>query len=318
MVTHVSGSVTSRERYLRFDEFGGAEKLYLDSRDASPLRADQLRVRVHAAAINPLDLRILANGPQAKIYGVTLPSGSGNDFAGVIAEVGEEVSEFAVGELVFGEARLRAHADVVVVGEQDIVRVPSGLSLEQAGGLNTSGKAAIASVASVALTELSTVVISGATGSVGLLAVQLARAAGAKVIGIARASQHDLLRDYGVTPIDSEGQLVTQLRSAAPEGITAVLDYQGAETIDAALELGIPAQRINTIAAKKHRTNEGVQTVHGGAERPAVVAALAEQIARGVIHFPVDSTFPLEDFSQAYARLDSRRARGKIVLAPTR
>lgn len=301
-------------RYVTFDRFGPPEVLRLISAPAPEAGPGQVRVRVHTAGLNPVDLKILAGGAAAASYRVDLPSGNGNDFAGVIDHVGAGVTGFDAGDAVFGGMRMYAQADYLVIDASRVLPMPQKLAFVEAGALDIAGRAAWASVHSLHLGAGDTVLVSAAAGGVGVLAAQLALRTGATVIGTASAANHDFLAGLGVVPVAYGVGLVDRLRQVAPH-YTAALDNDGPATVDAALALGVPGRRINTIAARGYRTEEGVRSVGGQYAEPTALAALAELIANGEVRLPIDSVYPVERARDAYEHLASRHVRGKVALA---
>lgn len=301
-------------RFVRFDEFGGPEVLSVI--DVEPPRPGpgQVRVQVRVAGLNPVDLKILRGGPAAQAHGARLPSGTGNDFAGIVDEVGEGVTSHRPGDEVFGGARHRAQADFIVIDAELALRKPDSLLIEQAGALDIAGRAAWATVRSAQLTADDTVLISAAAGGVGVLASQLARASGATVIGTASLRNHDFLRSLGVIPVEYGEGLVDRVRDASRRTVTAVLDYHGADTIDAGLALGVPGPRINTIVARGHAAERGIAGVGGQAATLGNLLELAELIAGGAVVLPMDSIYPIERVAEAYTRLAQGHTRGKSIL----
>ena len=161
----------------------------------------QVLVRMKAAGINPGEAMI-REGAFAKQWPATFPSGQGSDLAGVVEAVGGGVTNVAVGDEVIGFTNKRSsHAELVVVEADDLIARPTHVSWEQAGALFVAGTTAYAAVYAVSLREGDTVVISGAAGGVGSIAVQLAKVLGAKVIGLAGAANHTWLADHGVIPV---------------------------------------------------------------------------------------------------------------------
>jgi len=159
--------------------------------------------------------------------------------------------------------------------------------------------------------------VSAAAGGVGVLTVQLARRAGATVVGIASAANHDWLRAHGVVPVAYGDGLAERIRAAAPDGVDAFIDLFGDGYVDVALALGVPADRIATIidfaAVEEHGVKADGNAV--GA-RPEVLAELAALLANGELELPVAATFPLARVQDAYRELERRHTRGKIVLVP--
>lgn len=302
-------------RYVRVTRFGGPEVLEVVDDVEPHAGVGQVRVRVHYAGLNPVDYKVFGNPQRGAAMGVVPPYTSGNDYAGVVDQVGAEVEGVRLGDAVFGGARHLAQADYVVVDADTVVRKPAGLSMEQAGGLDITGRTAWASVRSMGLTHGDTVLVSAAAGGVGLIAAQLAKRSGATVIGTASERNHEFLRSLGVIPVAYGEGMIDRLRAAAPQGFTAVLDNDGAATIDAALELGVPGERINTIAARDHGAPHGVKGVGGADADNTDLAELAELIAAGEIVSPIDSVHPLEKAREAYEHLMSRHVRGKVLLS---
>ena len=306
-------------RTVQITSWGSVDTLRVDEVPSPRAGAGQVRVRVAAAGLNPVDwkiIEILRDAPGTYGAALALPAGNGNDFAGVVDEVGEGVTSVAVGDEVFGGKRFFAQAEYVVTDAEAVVPVPSGLSLDQAGGLDIVGRTAIASVRQVAPQPGETVLVSAAAGGVGVLAAQLARAAGARVIGTASAKNADYLRELGVEPVEYGEGLADRVRELAPEGIDAVLDNDGAATLRVALELGVPTERINTIADRAFAGEHGIATVGGAEASLGDPAELGRQIAAGEIVFPIDSAYPLDEVVAAYHHLKAGHLRGKVVLHP--
>ncbi|HEY5221928.1 MAG TPA: NADP-dependent oxidoreductase [Microbacteriaceae bacterium] len=298
-------------RFVQYQQFGGPEVLEIVEVEPPHPGAGQVRVRVFAAGLNPVDFKIYHGGPAAAAYGAVVPSGVGNDFSGVIDELGEGVTDWSLGEEVLGGSRNFAEADFVVVDAGVLTRKPAGMSFEAAGSLAVAGRTAWASVNALKLTSADTVLVSAAAGGVGVLAAQLARATGASVIGTASSANHDYLRSLGVVPVGYGDGLAERIREVSPEGITAVLDNHGPATIETAIELGVPLDRINTIAAHGY---DGVLSVGGAAATADDLSHVAQLIADGDLELPIDSIYPLERVREAYERLEAGHVRGKIVL----
>jgi NADPH:quinone reductase-like Zn-dependent oxidoreductase len=302
-------------RQVVITDFGGPDKLRIVDTQPPTVGPNDVLVRVRAAGINPLELRIFARGPQAAIYGVQPPCGNGVDFAGVVKATGNAVTGLRRGDKVFGGVRMFAQADEIVVRPEEALPIPDGLPFETAACLFTSGRAALGSVASQEIGPNDLVLVSGASGPVGSLAVQLVRERGAQVFAVTRAVDVDFIRSVGAVPIVGGNDLTADIRRALPSPLTAVLDYQGKEVIDAALDLGVPPHRINTIAAKTHRPNEGIGTTHVGSVDNNALLDLARAIASGRISFRVARVRPLDEIVSAYEELAAGGVRGKIVLS---
>lgn len=301
-------------RFVRFDSFGGPEVFRLVEGDIPTPGHDEVRVRVVVAGLNPVDYK-LASSPEAlTAYGWQVPSGNGNDFAGVVDGTGSGVRDFATGDRVYGGHRFFAQADYLVAPASILHHVPDGLTLEQAGSLDIAGRAALASVAAVGVGPSDTVLVSAAAGGVGVLAAQLAKRAGALVLGSAGDRNQDFLRELGIIPVLYGDGLRERVLAASPGGVTAVIDTHGRETLQLAVDLGVAPDRVNTIADRPFAAEHGFGGVGGQAATLAQLAELGEWIASGDIVLPIDSVWPIERVVDAYRHLIDGRLRGKIVL----
>ncbi|MBH0100107.1 NADP-dependent oxidoreductase [Salinibacterium sp. NSLL150] len=302
-------------RRVTYSQLGGPEVLTISEVSEPHAGEGEVRVRVKFAGINPFDSKVFRGAATAAPQDVQFPSGNGNDFAGVVDEIGAGVDRWAVGDDVLGGKGFSGQADFVVVPADKLVRKPSDLSWEQAGGLDIVGRTAWASVEAIDLTPADTVLVSAAAGGVGVIAAQLAMLKGAKVIGSASESNHEFLRSLGIHPVRYGEGMVERILEISPEGITAALDNNGRETVDAALALGAPAHRINTIADYAAISEYGTSGIGAAGATPDDLAALAALVADGSVQVPIDSIFPFEQVSEAYTKLLEGHSRGKIVLA---
>lgn len=304
-------------RAVQFDEYGDIDVLQVRDVEVPAPGAGEVQVRVRAAGINPGEAMI-RSGALHEIFPATFPSGEGSDFAGEVAAVGADVTDVAVGDEVIGFTDDRAsHADHVTVASTQITPKPAEVPFEVAGGLFVAGAAALASVRSVDPKEGETVLVSGAAGGVGGIAAQLAVLTGARVIGVASEANHEYLRSLGVEPVAYGDGLADALRALATDGLDKVIDTYGGGYVALGLELGVPADRINTIADFAAIRELGVRSAGtGDAAEADTLAELAGHIAAGRLSVPVAATYPLEDVREAFRELERRHTRGKIVLVP--
>jgi NADPH:quinone reductase-like Zn-dependent oxidoreductase len=273
---------------------------------------------VKAAGINPSEA-VIRTGAVAELFPSTFPSGQGSDLAGVVEEAGAGAGGFSPGDEVIGFSSNRAsQAELVLVEAADLTRKPEKVSWEVAGGLYVAGVTAWGAVHAVQPKEGETVVISGAAGGVGSLAVQLARRTGAMVIGLASESNHAWLTSLGVIPVAYGDGVADRIRAAAPAGVDAFIDTHGGGYVELALALGVAAERIDTIADFAAAAKYGVLTEPGTNARPGaeVLAELAALIAEGHLEVPIANVYPLTQVREAYTELERRHTRGKIVLVP--
>lgn len=304
-------------RAVRFDRYGGREVLYIADVDMPAPGPGEVVVEVRAAGINPGEAAI-RTGAMHEMFPATFPSGEGSDLAGVVTAVGDGVTEFGVGDEVLGFSfRRSSHATHVAVPVGQLIRKPPQLSWEAAGSLYVVGVTAYAAVRAVAPQSGETVAVSAAAGGVGSLVVQLLVLRQARVLGIAGPGNADWLRAHGVTPVPYGDGLADRLREAAPNGIDAFIDLFGPEYVQLAVDLGVTPERIDTIIAFQKAGEVGAKT-EGSAEAstPEVLAEMAGLIVSGAIDFEVAATYPLDRVTDAYAELEKRHTRGKIVLLP--
>jgi NADPH:quinone reductase-like Zn-dependent oxidoreductase len=301
---------------VRFDEYGGVEVLKVVDVPRPVPGAGQVLVQVKAAGINPGEAKIRAGLLHAR-WPAAFPSGQGSDLAGIVAEVGSGVTSFAAGDEVIGWTDNRAsQAEYVVVEEQHLTAKPAGVPWAVAGALFVAGATAYAAVRTVDLTAGDTVVVSGAAGGVGSLAVQLARRAGATVIGLASEANFQWLAGHGVVPVAYGDGVAERIRQAASK-VDAFIDTYGAEYVELALEFGVEPSRIDTIANFEAVARFGVKAEGNAAGASAsVLAELAALIAAGELELPIAATFPLDRVQDAYRRLAEGHILGKIVLLP--
>lgn len=302
-------------RAVRFDRYGGSE--VLDVRDVETPSAGpgELLIAMRAAAINPGEAKI-REGLLHDRFPATFPSGQGSDLAGVVSAVGDGVRGFAAGDEVIGFTDRRAsHAELVVVSAANATARPAAVPWEVAGSLYVAGCTAWAATRAVAAGPGDTVVVAGAAGGVGCIAVQLARRTGAAVIGLASQPNHDWLREHGVTPVQYGDGVRQRIEAAAPAGVDALIDTAGGGYVELALELGVAPQRIDTIVDFQAVGKYSVKAEGNAAGASAdVLAELAGLVAAGELEVPIAAVYPLERVRDAYDELARGHTRGKIVL----
>ena len=304
-------------RAVRFDQYGGLEVLKVVEVDRPKPGPRGVLIRVKAAGINPGEASI-RKGLFADRWPSTFPSGQGSDLAGIVEELGPGVTTIALGDEVIGFTNDRSsQAELVVVGAGDLVPRPANVSWAQAGALFVAGTTAYAAVRSVALDTDDTVVVSGAAGGVGSIAVQLAKNADARVIGLAGAANHEWLTDHGVIPIAYGDGVEERIRAAGGGKVDAFIDTFGGGYVELALKLGVAKSRIDTIIDFAAAAKYGVKTEgNHEAANAEVLAQLAGLLAAGRLEIPIAKVYPLDEVREAYRELEQRHTRGKIVLEP--
>jgi NADPH:quinone reductase-like Zn-dependent oxidoreductase len=316
MQDHSSQMPASRSRAVRLESFGGPEVLSLREVPVPQAGSGQVRVRVAAAGLNPMDWFMTSDAQTASRFGLSLPAGFGTDYAGVVDQVGDGVIEFAVGDRVFGGALSRAVADYVVVepggsiaAGGDAHHTPDGVDDRTAATLAIAGCTAAAALAVVKLTQGDTVLVGGAAGGVGVFTVQLARLAGARVIGTGSTASSDYLRSLGAEPVTYGDGLADRVHALAPAGLTAAIDLHGTDTAHTARELGVPDERITTIAAQV----DGI-TPANGADAAHAIDEVARLVAAGQVRVPIAASFPIEQTRAAVELQAGRHVHGKVVI----
>jgi NADPH:quinone reductase-like Zn-dependent oxidoreductase len=302
---------------VRFERYGDVDVLgVVDVPRPVPGRR-QVVVRVRAAGINPGEAAI-RRGLLHERWPATFPSGQGSDLAGVVDEVADGVTGVAVGDEVIGFTHDRAsQAEFVAVDADHLVPRPPGVPWEVAGALFVVGATAYAANEAVGSGPDETLVVSGAAGGVGTIAVQLARLAGATVLGLASPPHHAWLREHGIVPVDYRDGVEQRIRDASGGRVDAFIDTFGSGYVDLALSLGVVPERIDTIVDWAAAGRYGVKTDGNmvGA-RAEVLAELAGLIDGGRLEVPIARTYPLAEVREAYRELERRHTLGKIVLIP--
>lgn len=303
-------------RTVQFAEYGGPDVLtVVDTAPPTP-GPGQVRLRVRAAGLNPIDWKIVA-GFMRDVMPIDLPAGVGSDVAGIVDAVGPGVTEWVVGDEVLGRSATGAFAEYALAAASELIGKPDGIGWEVAASLAGAGGTAHAVLEELGLKTGETLLIHAAAGGVGTFAVQLARARGANVIGTASESNHDYLRSIGATPVRYGDGLLERVRAAAPQGVDAVLDASGRGEIPLSIELTGNPQRVLTLVAFD-QADTGIQ-VHAGGAGASLSKALDDIVALitdGRLQVSITGAYPLE---QAAAALDASRtghATGKIVVVP--
>lgn len=301
--------------------YGGPEVLAVQQVDVPTPGTDQVLIDVRAAGANPIDYKLysgeMGRDPAA------LPMPIGLEVSGVVAAAGPGAAGFtgalAVGDEVVATGVRGGYAERVLVDAKDVGHKPGSLSFEQAAGLLLVGGTAWHLLTNTGVGTADTVLIHGAAGGVGLLAVQLAVARGATVIGTASPARHDQLRKYGATPVAYGAGLADRVRAIGP--VDAALDLVGTdEALDTSVELVADRSRIATIAGFGRAAELGVAALTGAdggqqirdAARPELLALARD----GRVEITIDRTFPLDDAAEAHRYLQTGHAHGKVVLLP--
>ncbi|MEU7988931.1 NADP-dependent oxidoreductase [Streptosporangium canum] len=294
-----------------FSEFGGPEVLRAMEIETPEAAEGQVRVRVRTAGVQPFDVAVRQGWMPAGVSG-DLPRIPGNEFAGVVDQVGEGVRGVSVGDEVLGFNLLNSYAEYIVVPAENVTAKPANMPWEVAGGFTAGTQTAHIALRQLGVGEGDTVLVHAAAGSVGTAAVQLARLWGATVIGTAREENHDYLRSLGAIPVAYGEGLLERVRALAPGGVDMVLDGAGGEALDVSLRL-VKGDRIVTLVEHDKAEELGVQVTRG-VRLASRLAELAELYSDGALTFHVRRTYPLDQAADAHREVEAGHGRGKVVL----
>lgn len=292
------------------------------------LRADQsaptrgpaeVLVRVRASSVNPVDNAIAAGLLKDMVEHV-FPITLGRDYAGVVEQIGADVTGFSVGDEVFGfipgmspAVHAGSWAELIVVPEStSIARTPAGVDLASAGAAPLAATTAMAAIDALALAQGDTLLVVGATGGVGSFAVQLAAAAGATVIAPALAKDEDYLRALGVADVlPRDGDVAAAVRQRYPDGVDALLDTvsYAPGAYDAALKDDARVASPNNAAGEgPGRSNLMAAPTSDNLNR------LAHLLDAGTLKVHIQQTYPLDQAAAAMNALATTHTQGKIAL----
>ena len=294
---------------VRFSQFGGPEVLQIvDLPDPHP-GPGQVRIAVRAVGVNPSDWK-----KRQGLMDGELPQTMGYEAAGVVDELGEGVTDVAVGDRVFGFcAEGAAAAELAVLSYY--APIPPSLDFPGAAALPAAVETATRALDQLGVGSGSTLLINGASGSVGSAAVQLAVVRGARVIGTASPANHEYLRSLGAEPVAYGEGLVERVRALAPDGFDVALDVAGSGVLPELIELTGGPGHVVTIADFAGAQEHGVRFSRGDAGRALYsLGEIGELIESGRFSLPVAQTFPLAEVAEAHRVSEQGHARGKLVL----
>lgn len=303
-------------RAMAYDAYGDNEVLGLRDLPEPKVGPGEVRIRVLRAAVNPVDWKVMSGGLDA-MMAAWFPVIPCWDVAGVVESVGVDVPEFAEGDEVISYARKDVlgggtAAELVTMSVRGVAAKPASLSWDQAAGLPLAGLTALQTLDRLGLREGETVLIHGASGGVGTMAVQIAKARGARVIATASARNHDFLTGLGADHAVEYGDgLADRVRDIAPDGVPVVADYVGGvlETTKAVLA---PGGRHASIADPEVLGAGGMWCwVRPDAEGLATLGRLADE---GRLTVEVAEVFDLERLADAFALNQEGHTRGKIIV----
>ncbi|MER6958862.1 NADP-dependent oxidoreductase [Streptomyces sp. NPDC000618] len=298
---------------ISYEEYGGPEVLELAEVREPHAGPGQVRVRMVAAGVNPVDFKI-RRGWAPQMGPVSFPAVPGLEGAGIVDEVGEGVTGVSVGDEVMAWTDTGSYAEYALAS--DFAPKPTGLDWETAAALPVAVETSDRVLDELAVELGETLLIHGAAGVVGSVGVQIAVARGATAIGTASEANHDYLRSLGAVPVTYGAGLADRVRAVAPQGIDAVYDVAGIDALDVSVELrGGTTDRI--VTTNDPRAFElGITFSIGGRRFGPQLTGYARLAAEGRLRVRVDQSLQLADAAKAHELSESGHARGKLLLRP--
>ncbi|MFE8947781.1 NADP-dependent oxidoreductase [Streptomyces sp. NPDC007856] len=296
-------------RAAQFSRFGGPEVLEIvDLPDPHP-GAGEVRIKVRAAGINASDWK-----KRQGLMDQELPQTLGYEAAGIVDEVGEDVSDVAVGDRVFGASPYgAAQAELAVLSYW--APISSSLDYARSAAIPAAAETAARSLDQLGVTAGSTVLINGASGSVGSAAVQLAVERGARVIGTGSPATHDALRSLGAEPVAYGDGMPERVRAIMPAGVDFALDVAGSGVLPELVELVGAPEHVIAVADFRGAQQTGIRFSSGDTGRATyALAQVAQMAATGRFAVQVGQTFPLIEVAHAHRVGEAGIVRGKLVL----
>jgi NADPH:quinone reductase-like Zn-dependent oxidoreductase len=302
--------MSAQMKAIRFHEYGGSEKLVLESLPRPVPKGSEVLVKVHYAAVNPVDWKFRA-GFLKEYMPLELPYLPGIDLSGTIEEVGSEVKSRKKGQAVFGIAK-GAYAEYAVASANDVTPKPGSLSFELAATIPVGTLTAWQAVEDAGIQSGQTVVVLGAAGGVGLFAVQFARIKGARVFGTASSANLVFVKSLGAETIDYAKGPQAMVKDAA-----VLIDTVGGETLEKAIGLlnkgGVVVTVAGQISEEKAR-ERGVKALHSRRGPTDKLKMIGEMVAAGTLKTEVGKIFPLVEAAAAHDLSQTRHGRGRILL----
>ncbi len=303
-------------RTVQFFEYGGPDVLRVVDVPAPSPGPGQVQVAVRAAGVNPIDSKIL-QGFMRAVMPLDLPAGLGSDVAGVVEQIGADVTAFQVGDEVMGSSLTPAISAYALADSANLIMKPAEVSWDVAASVAGAGGTAWSVLNRLQIRKGEALLVHAAAGGVGTFAVQLAVARGARVIGTASERNFDYLESIGAEPVRYGDGLLERVRSMAPHGVDAVLDASGRGEIPLSIELAGGPQRVLTLVAFD-AADTGIQVFAGGTgdERGPALREIVPLIEKGLVNVPIWRAFPLEETAAALHTSIAGHLRGKIVVLP--
>ncbi|WP_326763943.1 NADP-dependent oxidoreductase [Streptomyces sp. NBC_01591] len=296
-----------------FTRNGGPEVEALIEQDVPVPGPGELLVAVRAAGVNPVDWKLRTGYIRPGSESQPFPTVLGSEAAGVVEAIGPDVEGFAIGDEVFGNPVTGGYAEYTLLPVAVTAHKPAGLSFTDAAVLPVAAATAYDGVRQLGLAPGSTLLITGAGGGVGTAAVQLARHAGVQVIGAASAAKKDFVESLGAVHVASGPGLADRVRAAAPDGVDAVFDLVGGDTLRAVAPLLADPAALISAGGKPLAVELGGAAVER-ARTAAVLDEVADLVVTGALRTHVNRAFPLSGAGDALRAVENGHTLGKIVI----
>ena len=299
---------------IEFDGYGDVSQLHFVEQPLPTPADDEVVVEVICAGLNHIE-NFIRQGDFVDRLPLDFPAREGSCFAGIVKKRGAAVRNFSVGAEVIGHAvGGGAHATYIAVPASAVVPKPQHVPWEVAGGLYLAGATAYDTVRSLHLGPDDVVVITAAAGGVGHIECQLAKAAGATVVGTCSPRNHDYLRSIGVIPITYGDGIQERIEAAVRGPVTAFIDNHGGDNPALATALGVPASRFSSSDDRLDVEVRFITAERDDAEPAMILSALAKLIAENKVRVLISGFYPFDAVAQAFDDLAEKHSRGKVVV----
>lgn len=295
-----------------FSSYGPPEVLRLMELPDPQAQPGQVRIQVKAAGVMPFDCRARKGEFPPALTG-DFPVIPGNEFAGIVDQVGDGVTDLAVGDPVLGFSTLKSYAEYQVVSADQVVRKPDDMPWEVAAAFSGAGQGAHMGLEEMRVQPGETVLINGAAGGLGTASVQLARQRGAAVvIGTASEANHGYLRSLGAVPVAYGDGVVDRIRAVAPDGVDASLCAHP-EQIHTSVAVTKDIDRVITMVYSAEAKELGLRD-WTGVRSTARLVELVDLYGRGALQVHLRATYPLDQAAEAQRDVGSGHGTGKVAI----
>ncbi|AZP15798.1 NADP-dependent oxidoreductase [Streptomyces aquilus] len=302
-----------------FTRSGGPETEALVEVDRPVPGPGQILVAVRVASVNPIDWKLRTGYRRPTDSGEPVfPVVFGSEVSGVVEEIGADVDGFAVGDEVFGNTAAGGYAEYALLPAALTAHKPAGLSFADAATLPVAAATAYDGVRQLDLPSGATLLVTGAGGGVGAAAVQIARADGVRVLGVASEGKKDFVESLGAVHVPSGPGWTERAAAAAPDGVDGVYDLVGGAVLAEAAQLLTDRTKLITAGAPPEVVAELGGARVARARTTAVLDALARLVVNGGLDPHVIRRFPLDEAGEALRTVEEGHARGKVVIEVAR